>query len=52
MRGRRCQVYLDPKQHEVLRRLAFKRRVTMSALIRSAVADWVARATGKGKWKK
>jgi hypothetical protein len=40
---RKFLVYLDPADHEKLRRLAFQRRVSIAALVRDAVGDWLKR---------
>jgi predicted transcriptional regulator len=39
------QIHVDPEHHEVLRRLASERQTTVSALVASAIHDWLARET-------
>lgn len=39
----REQIQIDPQQQEVLRRLASERQTTVSALVGTAIQDWLAR---------
>lgn len=43
MPTRRYQIHLDPKQHDMLRRLAFERRTPVSVLVRTAIEAWLKR---------
>ena len=47
---KRFQILLDEKLHNRLRREAFKRRATISALVRKAVLEWFDRQ-GRTKGK-
>lgn len=40
---KRTSIFLDEAIHEVLRRLAFERRLTIGELIRRATMEWLER---------
>lgn len=44
-------IQIDPQQHEALRRLASERQTTVSALVGTAIQDWLARETKQLKRK-
>ena len=52
MPTKRFQIHLDPDLHETLRQLAFKRRTTISNLIRGAVEAWLKQAGRRAHGKK
>lgn len=47
----REHVHIDPQQHEILCQLASERETTVSALVGTAIQDWLARATKPVKRK-
>ena len=47
----REHIQIDPQQHEALRRLASERQTTVSALVGTAIQDWLARETKQPKRK-
>lgn len=47
----REHIHIDPQQHEALRRLASERQTTVSALVGTAIQDWLARETKQPKRK-
>jgi len=44
-------IHIDPQQHEALRQLASERQTTVSALVGTAIQDWLARETKQLKRK-
>ncbi|MCZ6481289.1 MAG: hypothetical protein ACE1Z6_00180 [Candidatus Methylomirabilales bacterium] len=47
----REHIHIDLQQHEALRRLASERQTTVSALVGTAIQDWLARETKQPKRK-
>lgn len=47
----REHIQIDPQQHEALRRLASERQTTVSALVGTAIQDWLARETKQPRRK-
>lgn len=41
-------IYIDDEVHERLRRISFKRRISMAAIVRQAVGEWLRRQQTKG----
>lgn len=53
---KRTNIYLEERQHESLRRLAEQRGVSVAALTRAALDDWLAqqgvRPIGRDEWER
>lgn len=47
----RDQIRINPQHHEVLRRLASERQTTVSALVETAIHDWLAQETKPARRK-
>lgn len=47
----RDHIEIDPQHHEVLRRIASERHTTVSALVETAIHDWLAQETKPARRK-